>query len=331
MTLTNRIIINLYLWIVIFSLIACTTKAIKEESVELKSNIYPKISYPKGNEYTKERYFLGEKLFFDPVLSKDSSMSCASCHKPNLYFADTISFTPGIKGRAAKRNVPSLFNVAFQPYLLREGGVPTLEMQVLVPIQEENEFNHNIVDIANQLKSDSVYNELSIKAYGREVDAYVITRSISNYERELVSFNSKYDKFLRNEVTFTLDEIAGQKLFFSDEIGCKNCHGGILFTDFSFANNGLYEQYIDKGRYRLTNDSNDIGKFKVPSLRNVAMTKPYMHDGSFKTLEAVLEHYSSGVKKHHNNKLAPLNLSEKEKKQIIAFLNTLTEEFELDE
>lgn len=307
----------------VVGLFSCIISSNKESSIT--HSVIPKVKYPKGNEYTKERYELGEKLFFDPVLSKDSTLSCSSCHKPDLFFADTIAFTSGIKGRAAKRNVPSIINVGYQPYLLREGGVATLEMQVLVPIQEENEFNHNIVDIGNKLKEDTTYNNLSIKAYNRPIDSYVITRSIALFERSLIGFTSKFDRYKRGGIELTKEEEKGMNLF--NNIGCTNCHSGFNFTNYSFANIGLYKTYKDSGRYRLTKDSIDIGRFKVPSLRNVAKTYPYMHDGSFKTLEEVLSHYQKGGESHVNKnpEIKSFNLNEKEKKSIIAFLETLTD------
>jgi cytochrome c peroxidase len=267
-------------------------------------------------------------LFYYNILSIDSSISCASCHKPNLAFSDDRALSPGVKNRPGTRNAPSLTNVAYHPYFLREGGVPTLEMQVLVPIQEENEFNHNIVEIGKLLKQDPEYVKLSKLAYNREPDYYVITRALGVFERTLISGDSKYDKYKNKELTLTTLEKQGLNLFFSEKTKCSSCHSGFNFTDYTFQNNGLYEDYNDIGRLRFSKDSSDLSLFKVPTLRNIEVTAPYMHDGSVKTLEDVINHYNTGGKKHVNKSdlIIPLQLTNEEKLSLIAFLKTLTDE-----
>lgn len=318
-------------FVIVICLISCFTlrndfKTIQDD-VEKLPSYFDSIKFPVNNRLLKKRWELGKKLFYDPVLSKDSSLSCASCHKPELNFADTISFTPGIEGRAANRNTPSLANIAYHPYFLREGSVPTLEMQVLVPIQEKNEFNHNIVEIANQLKDDKTYCELSIQAYSRMPDAYVITRALGCFQRTILSFNSKYDNYLEGKIELTKIEEQGRKLFFSEKTNCAKCHSGFNFTNYSFTNTGLYKEYKDIGRMRFTKDSNDLAKFKVPSLRNVERTYPYMHDGSIRKLSEVIEHYNKGGKNHlsKSDLIKPLGLSQKEKEALEMFLKTLTD------
>lgn len=288
---------------------------------------FPKVVYPEGNEYTSERWALGKKLFYDNILSIDNSISCASCHLPELAFSDNRSLSPGVKNRPGKRNAPSIANVAYHPYFLREGGVPTLEMQVLVPIQEENEFNHNIVDIGELLKKDSSYVAMAKAAYNKEPNYFVITRALGVFERTLISGNSKYDKYLNGKAKLNRNEKKGMKLFFGERLNCSECHNGFNFTDYSFRNNGLYENYKDIGRLRFSKDSNDIALFKVPSLRNIELTGPYMHDGSIETLKEVIEHYNSGGENHKNKSelIKPLDLSEAEMSDLIAFLLTLTD------
>jgi cytochrome c peroxidase len=290
---------------------------------------FPSIEFPEGNEFTQARWELGKKLFYDPVLSVDSSLSCGSCHKQELAFADNVNFSDGVKGRPGTRNSPSLVNLAYHPYFTREGGVPTLEMQVLVPIQEHNEFDFNIVEAAERLSKDSVYVSMSKRAYDRIPDPFVITRAISAFERSLISGQSPYDQFhfQGDENALDKDERAGMDLFFSQRLNCSSCHGGFNFTNYAFENNGLYEDYADPGRSRLTHDPADSARFKVPSLRNVALTAPYMHDGSLQSLEEVIDHYQSGGKPHihKNERIQPFSLSEKERKQVIAFLNSLTD------
>ena len=291
---------------------------------------FPEIGHPEGNEFTKERWDLGKKLFFDPIMSADSSISCASCHAPELSFSDNKAFSFGVEEQIGTRNSSPLVNLAYHPYFTREGGVPTLEMQVLVPIQEHNEFNFNIVLIAERLKQISDYVEQSQSAYEREPDAFVITRSLACFERSLISGNSRYDQyhFQNNTATLTEEELRGMDLFFSEKTNCSECHNGFNFTNYSFQSNGLYEDYADNGRFRLTGDDSDKGVFKIPSLRNISMTSPYMHDGSLSTLEEVIEHYNSGGKSHPNRseKIKLLHLTVQEKADLVSFLNSLTDD-----
>jgi cytochrome c peroxidase len=285
------------------------------------------MEFTTDNKFTKERWELGKKLFFDPILSLDSSISCASCHKPSLAFSDDKARSPGIKNRAGKRNAPSLANIGYHPYFLREGGVPTLEIQVLVPIQEHNEFNHNIVEIGKQLEKIPEYVEMSKLAYDKKPDYFVITRALGVFERTLISGNSKYDKYLNKKVKFTKKEKQGMDLFFSDKTNCFTCHSGFNFTNYGFENTGLYLNYKDIGRMRFTKDTSDMARFKVPSLRNVSVTAPYMHNGSIATLKEVVEHFNSGGENHVNKSelIKPLNLSEEEKENLVLFMETLTD------
>ncbi len=285
------------------------------------------MKFPEDNAYTSDRWELGKMLFFDNRLSKDSTLNCGSCHKPELSFSDDVAFSPGVENRPGVRNSPSLANIGYHPYFTREGGVATLEMQVLVPVQEHNEFDFNIVEIEKRLSSDSAYQQKSRKAYNRNLDYYVITRAISNFERSLISASSTYDQFLTDDLTLTGEEIAGMDLFFSSKTNCSSCHSGFNFTNYNFTNNGLYNDYNDEGRKRLTGLDKDDAVFKVPSLRNVELTAPYMHDGSLPSLEAVINHYNSGGMSHANKHelIKPLHLTQKEQEQLIAFLKTLTD------
>lgn len=291
---------------------------------------FPDITFPEDNAYTKARWELGKMLFYDNVLSLDSSINCGSCHKASFAFSDNIAFNDGVKNRPGTRNSPTLANVAYHPYYTREGGVPTLEMQVLVPIQEHNEFAFNIVKAGERLAKDGQYVAMSQEAYNRAPDYYVITRALANFERTLISGNSPFDKYTYQGQNEALNEVekAGMELFYSDRTNCSSCHSGFNFTNYAFENNGLYRTYQDNGRKRLTNNAEDDALFKVPTLRNVALTSPYMHDGSVPTLEEVIEHYSQGGESHPNRSklVKPLYLTESEKEQLVAFLNSLTDQ-----
>ena len=316
---------NISIAIITISFFSCFF--IKKNSFNKAEFLFPEIVNPKHNRPIKERVELGQKLFFDPILSIDSSLSCASCHKPNLAFSDDVAFSPGVYNRAGVRNAPSLANIGYHPYFLREGSIKTIEMQVLVPIQEKNEFSHNIVDIAEQMKRIPEYVEMSKKAYGKSPDSYVITRALAAYERTLVSKNSKFDKFINGEIPLTKEEKQGFDLFMSNKTNCSSCHGGFNFTRYKITNNGLYENYKDEGRMRATKNNKDLALFKTPSLRNIELTAPYMHDGSLTTLEEVVEHYNIGGKNHiHKDSLiVPLNLNKNQKSDLVSFLKILTD------
>jgi cytochrome c peroxidase len=288
---------------------------------------FPEVLHPDDNQPTDARWRLGKKLFFDPIMSDDGTISCASCHAPEKAFSDDVPLSLGVKGLAGTQNAPSLTNVAYNPYFTRAGGVPTLEMQILVPIQEHNEFGSNIIEIAERMSTDSSYVRMSREAYDREPDAFVITRALACFERSLISGNSRYDhyEFQGNESALNSLELEGKELFFSDRAQCSSCHSGFNFTDYSFQNNGLYEQYADSGRFRFTGVDAERDLFKVPSLRNSGYTAPYMHDGSIKTLEEVIEHYSKGMVEHKHRavQLKPFHFTKREKKSLLAFLKTL--------
>lgn len=288
---------------------------------------FPAPFIPSDNQPTHARIELGKALFYDPILSIDSSISCASCHKPDHAFATADATNPGVYGRPGTRNAPGLFNLAYQPHYLREASLPTLEMQILVPIQEHNEFAHNIVDIGEQLGLIPYYDSLSRLAYGEAPGPYSITRSIAAFERTLISANSRYDRVSTGRSKYTPQEEAGYQLFISSKTKCVKCHSEPFFSTFEPENNGLYYSYKDPGRARFTKKAADSGKFKIPSLRNVALTAPYMHDGSVKTLEEVIDHYASGGKSGPNQSslVSGFSLKPEEKASLIAFLKTLSD------
>lgn len=325
-----RLLISIFL----FSLISCKNEPQEQPGpnfYELAVPLgFPEPSIPEDNLLTKERIELGKKLFYETALSIDSSLSCGSCHLAAAGFADHNAVSIGVQGRVGFRNSPTLTNVAYHPYFFKEGGSPTLELQVLGPIENHDEMGFNAAELAKRLKDHPEYDELAEKAYDRKMDLFVLTRAIAAFERTLISGNSKYDQFVfqQKKEAMTIDEQAGMELFFSERLACTTCHEGFDFTNYALENNGLYTDYQDKGRNRVTSDAADIGKFKVPTLRNIALTYPYMHDGSLKTLEEVIAHYQAGGKGHPNQHPAiqPFELSSSEKQQLLAFLNSLTDE-----
>ncbi len=322
---------SFYFCIFVFICISCSDMdEIQEPPFKILEQIaipshFPEIIYPDLNAYSPDRWSLGKRLFYDKRLSIDSTVSCASCHKQSHGFADDVSLTLGVFNRPGVTNAPTLANVAYYPYYTREGGIPTLEMQVLVPIAEHNEFGFNIVEIESRLKNDIVYQEMARKAYGRALDPFTITRSISTYERSIISGNSKYDDYVTGKSSLTGVEEKGRELFFSSRTNCSQCHSGFNFTNYEFKNNGLYENYAHPGRFRLTQKDSDLALFKTPSLRNLGFTAPYMHDGSIATLTEVVNHYNNGGRNHihKSNLIRPLGLTENEKKAMVAFLHTM--------
>ncbi len=283
---------------------------------------------PSENPTTQDKIELGRKLFFDKRLSSDETISCSSCHLPEFAFTDRKKLSDGVEGRKTQRNSPSILNAGYLPTVMFDAHLKTLELQVIVPIQEHVEMDMNMVNLIRRLKNIDDYNESAKRIYNREFDAYVLTRSISAFERSLISQNSRYDQYSAgNKKALSKDEIQGWKLF-SEVLHCIKCHPAPSFTNYLPENNGLYLDYgSDLGRFRIFNDSNDIGKFKVPSLRNIALTFPYMHDGSLESLDAVLEHYQSGGKAHPNkNKIIqPFQLTDLQTMQLKKFLFSLTD------
>tara|TARA_B110000908_G_scaffold39098_1_gene47167 strand:+ start:20 stop:1018 length:999 start_codon:yes stop_codon:yes gene_type:complete len=270
---------------------------------------------------------LGKQLFYDPILSRDSSMSCAICHKQELAFTDGLPKSIGIRNQEGSRNSPTLTNVLNRPYLLLDGVNPSLEAQVLVPISEHKEFDFHILLAVDRLNKIPKYQELSQKGYGTEITAKVLTSSIAEFERTLISNQSAYDHYLNGDKSaLTRSQLRGKKLFF-DELYCAKCHNGPDFTNDALTNNGLYKNYLDTGRMRLTGKEVDRGIFKVPTLRNIELTAPYMHDGNFSSLQDVIQNYKNGGKgnKNQNYIIQPFELSKKQETDLINFLKSLTD------
>lgn len=294
-----------------------------------KPTHFPDFEVPEGNELTPERIELGKRIFYDKLLSVDSSLSCQSCHFQHLSFSDGKPISIGVHGNIGMRNTPALINLAYDKFFFRDGGVTRLETQAMGPINNEDEMGFDIHKAADRLAQNEEYQRMAQAAYGREMSAFVMIRSLAAFQRTLISGNSKFDSYFYNgeNLLFSESEKRGEAIFFGKG-NCSECHEGFNFTNFGFENNGLYLEYDDIGRGRISLLKEDDGKFKVPTLRNVEKTAPYMHDGSLPTLEAVIEHYNNGGKRHQNQSefVKPLNLTEQEKTDLVSFLRTLTDE-----
>ncbi len=276
---------------------------------------------------------LGKKLFAEKILSKDSSVSCASCHKPQFAFADTTAFSTGIGGKRTNRNTPSVLNMKNRPYFFWDGRAASLEEQALMPIQNTDEMNLSIAEAVQRLNASPVYKSLFLKIFKQAPNAKNLAAAFAAYERTLETVDSKFDDWSNNLKKLTASEERGRQLFIGDKAKCFSCHSMEDFTTDEFRNIGLYNEkdLSDAGLYNITKKETDKGKFKIPGLRNIAVTAPYMHNGMFKTLEEVIDYYNNPaqfVKDGINTDTLlkkPLYLTDKEKKDLVAFLKTLTD------
>ncbi|HEX5754450.1 MAG TPA: cytochrome c peroxidase [Archangium sp.] len=290
---------------------------------------FPAMRVPEDNALSRERVELGKRLFFDTRLSRTGEVACASCHQQENAFADPRRVSEGVEGRLGTRNAPPLFNLAWNTSFFWDGGAPTLEHQVIGPIVNPLEMDMRMEDVVSRVAADASYVRQFQAAYGQKPGPEGVTKALASFMRTLVSGDSRYDRFQKGEDTALSDtEKRGMNLFFSERAECFHCHVGFNLTNNGFHNNGTRPDDPDLGREAITERPSDRGKFKVPSLRNVAVTAPYMHDGSLATLEDVVEHYSQGGQGHPNTDptLHPLELTAQEKADLAAFLRALTDE-----
>ena len=284
----------------------------------------------KDNPLTEEGFQLGRKLFYDGKLSKDGNFPCASCHQQFAAFATyDHQFSHGFDNSFTFRNAPALFNLAWMREMHWDGGINHIEVQPLAPITNIIEMAETIENVLKKLSIDSSYNRMFKAAFGdNTINSQRMLKALAQFMGSIQSFNSKYDQVKRGEANFTLAEQNGYNTF---KAKCNTCHAEPLFTDNSFRNNGLtLDPFLqDKGRMRITNNAADSLKFKVPSLRNIALTFPYMHDGRRFTISQVVEHYRSGIEVNQptldpllKNRIAMTN---QEKIDLVEFLEALTD------
>jgi cytochrome c peroxidase len=291
---------------------------------------WPKPHYNfKANPLTEEGFQLGRHLFYDPILSKDSTISCASCHLQATGFTHVDhSLSHGIEGKIGTRNSLALMNLAWTKDFMWDGGVNHLDVQPIAPITSEVEMNETIENVVLKLQKSEKYKALFEHAFGtKKITGQLTLKALSQFVVQLTSFNAKYDKVMRKEAIFTEQEQKGYELF---KINCASCHKEPLFSNDKFENNGLPIDATlnDYGRIKITQKAKDSLRFKVPTLRNIKFTFPYMHDGRFKTLTEVIKYYNSGItanKSLSKELQKPMNLSDNDRVDLIAFLNTLTD------
>lgn len=323
-------------WVVIISLfgiLACSKEAIDRFiGFQVPGNFPEPVYNIAGNNVTKEGFELGRRLFYEPRLSRNNTISCGSCHIQSSAFTQHgHDVSHGIDDRLGRRNSPPIMNLAWMPTYMWDGGVFDLDLQPIVPITAHEEMDETIPNILNKLRNHPDYPGLYKKAFGStEITTANTMKALSQFMIMCISSESKYDSVMRGSASFTSEEQAGYTIF---KQKCSSCHKEPLFTDNSFRNNGIAIGFNDdEGRSEVTLNPLDRYKFKVPSLRNLQFTAPYMHDGRFYTLAAVLDHYSGQVQNTPNldpllnqNGNLGIPLNSDEKTQILAFLRTLSD------
>lgn len=317
----------------------------------LEYGTLPAPDLPADNPLTEQGVQLGRMLFYETMLSKDGSQSCASCHRQHDGFSDSTRFSIGVEMLPGKRQAMPVFNMAWHSNeFFWDGRATLLRDQSLMPIQDPLEMNETLENAIAKLSDTEMYRDQFMRAFGsEEITTEKMALAMEQFMLSIVSFNSKYDKYLAGEVQLTESEERGRILyeteynpFFPDQSGadCVHCHGGANFENDQYMNNGLDTDanITDIGREEVTQDPADRAKFKVPSLRNIAVTAPYMHDGRFRTLEEVIDHYNSGIQESAtadptvlNTKDTGLFLTEQDKEDLVNFLKTLTDEIFLNE
>jgi cytochrome c peroxidase len=328
--------------IIIFAALALFLSCRKEpEIVTTPSNIL-RLEVPQGwpepvydftnNDISAQKFELGRALFYEKMLSRDNSVSCASCHQSGSAFSDPGNkLSRGIGSITGERNSPPLFNLAWHPYFMHDGGVNHIEVQPLAPIRNPDEMSEELGNLIAKLGASEKYRTLFNDAFGSaEISTERLMKSLAQFMGLIVSSNSKYDQYKRGDqnIRFSASEKKGYDLFLAN---CNTCHREPLFTDFGFRSNGLAPDPIlnDSGRARITRLPADLYRYKTPSLRNIALTAPYMHDGSIATLRECIEHYSAIPSNPMNIDPIlyqnPVRLNEAEKEDLISFLHTLTD------
>jgi cytochrome c peroxidase len=283
---------------------------------------------PHANPLTPEKVALGRRLFHERRLSRDGSLSCAACHNPRLAFTSGRTTERGTNGSLGTRNVPTIVNRAWGSSHFWDGRATTLEQQALAPILNPDELGA-APDVVVALARSSRYRPKFLAAFARDPTIFDVAAALASYVRTIVAGGAPYDRFVSGELHALDDRAKRGFVLFRTRARCASCHTGPLLSDEQFHNTGVAWRagtVIDEGRYRVTRSAADRGAFKTPTLREIARTAPYMHDGSFRTLEAVVEFYDGGGRDNPSldRELRPLHLSASDKTDLVAFLRSLT-------
>lgn len=289
--------------------------------------VSPPVRRPADNPQSPAKVALGRQLFFDPILSRDRTVSCSSCHDPRRAFASSDPVTPGAGGRLGARNAISLLNAAYRAKLTWNGAASSLETQAMIPLLDHNELDLTESELRERLREHPGYAAQFQAVFGEPPTVQNTVRALAAFQRTLVSYASAYDRYQAGDLSaFTAAQVRGQDLFFG-KAECFHCHTGRDFSDGLPHNNALQLFNRDTGLAVLTDQDSDVGKFITPSLRNVALTAPYLHDGSVPTLHAVVEAYNRGGEPNPNADplIRPLGLSAREVSDLVAFLQGLSD------
>lgn len=326
--LTKVFILNIA-YIIVFSLSTFFYKSSYGEGLffDIPPGLDLDLKIPKDNPLTKEKVELGKQLYFDTRLSADNSVSCATCHNPSKAFGDGMATSTGIKGQKGDRNAPTVINTTYNDFQFWDGRAGSLEEQALGPIQNPIEMGFTLSGVIKRLNEIEGYRQQFQKIFGAHVTAEGISKAIASFERTVLSGGSRWDDFnLGNEDALTDSEKRGWELF-RGKAHCSSCHVAFNLTDNDFHNLGLgmNKPNPDLGRYNVTKNVEDKGAFKTPTLRDISRTSPYMHNGSVKTLEEVIEFYNKGGEPNPwlDRQIRPLHLTDQEKGDLLAFLRSL--------
>ncbi|MBK9247035.1 MAG: c-type cytochrome [Ignavibacteria bacterium] len=293
---------------------------------------FPQFPIPSDNPINAEKIDLGRRLFYDTRLSSDNTIACANCHKQEFAFTDGgMQVSRGVDRELGNRNSPTVVNSGYAPSLFFDGRAPSIEEQAFGAFTNPIEMRADVAVIDKFLMNDSAYVAHFSRAFGTGSvpSSKMAMKAIATFIRTVLSGNSRYDQYIHgNKSALNPSELRGMNLFFDYRTQCATCHSGYNFTDNEFHSTGLFTHYYDKGRHDFTRNPVDVGKFKTPTLRNIALTDPYMHDGHLATLEETLDHYNQGGKQFINKdpRILPLKLTQEEKNDLIAFLQSLTDE-----
>lgn len=292
---------------------------------------FPPLPVPADNPLSAQKIALGRRLFYDTILSLDNSIACANCHQQQHAFADVTPTSIGVRREIGVRNSPTIANAGYAQILFFDGRAHSLDEQILGALTNPAEMYATEEMITARLQSHEAYPALFRSAFGETAKptAKTAVQAIASFVRTILSGNSPYDRFTRGDsAALTTAQRRGMSLFFSDRTHCSTCHSGFNFSDEKFHSTGLYSHYYDVGRFNITRLEKDRGTFRTPTLRNIALTAPYMHDGETFTLEQVMHHYNTGGKPFINKDplIVPLNLTDAEIADVIAFLRSLTDE-----
>lgn len=291
----------------------------------------PPIDWPKHNPYSAARVELGRNLYFDKRLSADGTVSCATCHDPRFAFTDGAPVSTGIRGQKGSRSAPTVINRAFSQAQFWDGRADSLEMQALGPVSNPIEMGNTYPAAVAALEKIPGYQPLFAKAFGsEEITIERVSQAIAAFERTVLSGNAPYDRYKKGDKkAMTAEQVRGMSVFF-DKAKCDSCHENANFTLNAYANLGVGADKPDPdvGRYAVTKDDRDWGVFKIPTLREIEHTAPYMHDGSLKTLEEVVDYYDKGgtPNKNLDPKIKKLNLTAQDKSDLVAFMKALSGE-----